>query len=185
MELDHYSPSVQQLAQLNLIIKLIMRADSEKIRVYVDGGYGLDALYGKLTRDHRDLDVYVHEKDVSKFEGILNEFGFCPSGNRIGEIGKKEYINKEFPDHFTIEYGVLEDGFKYIPGVDPNKYIPTEPIGVLDDCKIWIPTLEGFKLIIELNNKLAIKNKYPEYPHKEWMQTILNQLDKKFNNSNS
>lgn len=43
------------------ILGLLRRAGTE---VWVGGGWGIDALLGRQTRDHRDLDLmYRHERD--------------------------------------------------------------------------------------------------------------------------
>lgn len=180
MELNSYKPTQQQRKQLDLLIKLLKELQDGAVTVYVAGGYGLDALYGQLTRDHRDLDLYIHEADQEALERVLNDYGFHPTGNFIGEAGKKEYANKEFSDQFTIECGVVESGLKFLSETEQTKLLSTEPLGSLGDFKIWTPTLTGFKKMIEINNILAAKNNYPEYTHKGWIDTILEYLDKKF-----
>jgi len=41
------------------------------IQIWVDGGWGVDALLGKQTRLHKDLDIAIQEKDLSKFRWFL------------------------------------------------------------------------------------------------------------------
>ena len=42
----------------------------------VDGGWGVDALLGRQTRKHDDLDIAIPHKDVPKLRRILAEKGF-------------------------------------------------------------------------------------------------------------
>ncbi len=149
--------------------------------MFVVGGYGLDALYGKLTRNHDDIDLFIYEKDMRVFNGILNNLGFQATGNVIGTVGKTEFSNTEFPNNFTIEYGTFENGLKLLNENDRPGFVPIEPLGNLNGYKIWTPTLEGFKKIIEINNLLAAENNEPIYPHVEWVVNILNSLEEKFN----
>jgi lincosamide nucleotidyltransferase A/C/D/E len=45
-------------------------------RIWVDGGWGVDALVGEQTRDHADLDLAVDRGDLRAIEGALAELGF-------------------------------------------------------------------------------------------------------------
>lgn len=51
---------------LMTIIKLFENAD---IKYWLDGGWGVDILYGKQTRDHRDIDINF---DAQHTEKLLN-----------------------------------------------------------------------------------------------------------------
>lgn len=50
--------------------------ESNGIDVWLDGGWGVDALLGKQTREHEDLDIVLQGKDVSRLRGLLDERGF-------------------------------------------------------------------------------------------------------------
>ena len=55
------------------ILKLFAEND---IDVVIDGGWGVDALLGEQTREHEDLDIAIHHKDVPKLREILTVRGF-------------------------------------------------------------------------------------------------------------
>lgn len=55
------------------IIHLLNRYD---ITVIVDGGWGVDALLGRQTREHEDLDIAILHKDVPMLREVLSEIGF-------------------------------------------------------------------------------------------------------------
>lgn len=46
------------------------------IDVWVDGGWGVDALLGRQTRPHQDLDIAVRHRDVPQIRALLQERGF-------------------------------------------------------------------------------------------------------------
>ena len=45
----------------------------------VGGGWGVDALAGRQTRDHDDLDVYVDFGDLLTVHQVLTDHGFVPA----------------------------------------------------------------------------------------------------------
>lgn len=45
------------------------------IGVWIDGGWGVDALLGEQTRPHQDLDIVVQEVDVPRLRSALVEAG--------------------------------------------------------------------------------------------------------------
>ncbi len=58
------------------VVELVEFLQFQEIDVVVDGGWGVDALLGKQTRPHNDLDIAIPHKDVSKLRKILAEKGF-------------------------------------------------------------------------------------------------------------
>ena len=55
------------------VMDLYTRLDNVGIKIWIDGGWGVDALLGKETRTHEDLDIVIQEKDLLKFRKILKE----------------------------------------------------------------------------------------------------------------
>ncbi len=58
------------------VINLIRLLESNGISVWLDGGWGVDALLGKQTRKHEDVDIVLQEKDVPKLRNLLEEKGY-------------------------------------------------------------------------------------------------------------
>ena len=53
------------------------RAISEMgVEVWVDGGWGVDALLGEQTRAHKDLDIAIQQKDVPYLRESLRARGY-------------------------------------------------------------------------------------------------------------
>ncbi len=47
-----------------------------RVRVWVDGGWGVDALLGEQTRPHDDLDLAVEHRGVGQFLSTMGDAGF-------------------------------------------------------------------------------------------------------------
>ena len=57
-------------------IDLLDRFEAVGIEVVVDGGWGVDALLGRQTRPHLDLDIALPAADGSKIRALLTEMRF-------------------------------------------------------------------------------------------------------------
>ena len=49
---------------------------ASRIKVWVDGGFCVDALVGRATREHSDLDVAVERRDADALCAVLANDGF-------------------------------------------------------------------------------------------------------------
>jgi lincosamide nucleotidyltransferase A/C/D/E len=61
------------------VVEVLGWLRENEIAYWLDGGWGVDALIGAQTRDHKDLDVIVRDEDVSRMSGVLHEHGFRQS----------------------------------------------------------------------------------------------------------
>jgi lincosamide nucleotidyltransferase A/C/D/E len=53
------------------VVEFVKLLYENQIDVVIDGGWGVDALLGKQTRPHADLDIAVEHKDVPKIRTLL------------------------------------------------------------------------------------------------------------------
>lgn len=58
------------------VISFYTELDNLNIKIWVDGGWGVDALIGEQTRPHQDLDIAVQKKDVPRLQQFLRESGY-------------------------------------------------------------------------------------------------------------
>ncbi len=58
------------------LVQLLDALEGAGIVVWVDGGWGVDALAGRATRTHSDLDLAIDREDVPEARRILEERGF-------------------------------------------------------------------------------------------------------------
>lgn len=100
------------------VVDLIKLCDENGVEVYVDGGWGVDALLGEQTRKHGDLDIALPHKYVPKLRKLLEARGYkdiprddtreCNfvMGNEIGrEIDFHSYTFDENGNNvFGVEY---------------------------------------------------------------------------------
>lgn len=57
-------------------IEIISYAVDNGIDIWLDGGWGVDALLGTQTRVHNDIDLFVEKINRRKFIDIIKEKGF-------------------------------------------------------------------------------------------------------------
>ncbi|PIZ61626.1 hypothetical protein COY17_03870 [Candidatus Saccharibacteria bacterium CG_4_10_14_0_2_um_filter_52_9] len=60
------------------VLELLELFESNGIEVWVDDGWGVDALLGEQTREHSDLDIALRHKDVGKLREIIAARGYKP-----------------------------------------------------------------------------------------------------------
>ena len=58
------------------LIELLRLLDEASIEVWLDGGWGVDALLRTQTRPHKDVDIILCVSDVPKLREILGRRGF-------------------------------------------------------------------------------------------------------------
>jgi lincosamide nucleotidyltransferase A/C/D/E len=59
------------------VLAVLARLDGEGLRWWIDGGWGVDALAGRQTRPHSDLDVVVADGDRPRAEEALAALGYA------------------------------------------------------------------------------------------------------------
>ena len=57
-------------------VEILDRLTRHGVTVWLDGGWGVDALLGRVTRPHDDLDVIVPLDRVPRLESALTELGY-------------------------------------------------------------------------------------------------------------
>ena len=58
-------------------VEIISYAEDNGINIWLDGGWGVDALLGMETRAHNDIDIFVEKINSKKFVEIIKEKGFA------------------------------------------------------------------------------------------------------------
>jgi len=58
------------------VIDLYSSLENLGVEIWIDGGWGVDALLGEQSRSHEDLDIAIEEKDVPKLKEMLCGRGY-------------------------------------------------------------------------------------------------------------
>lgn len=92
--------------------------DELEIRVWLDGGWGVDALLGEQTREHGDLDIMVPSSDSGHLVDALRTHGFVDvhTDDRVDENFVLGHEGFGLIDFHVFEFADNGDGI-YRPGV--------------------------------------------------------------------
>jgi lincosamide nucleotidyltransferase A/C/D/E len=58
------------------VVRLLDDLDTAGVRCWVDGGWGVDALLGRQTREHSDLDLVVDDGGLRRAIGLFEQEGY-------------------------------------------------------------------------------------------------------------
>lgn len=58
-------------------LEILLHAERIGVDVRLDGGWGVDALLGRQTRDHDDIDLFVERRDGARYAASLRRAGFA------------------------------------------------------------------------------------------------------------
>ena len=67
-----------QIVEQHEVLALYRLLADHHIEVWLDGGWGIDALVGEQTRPHSDLDIAVRHDDVEELRTIMSARGYEP-----------------------------------------------------------------------------------------------------------
>ena len=130
--------------------QILQFAIDAEIKVFLDGGWGVDALLGHQSRSHNDIDIFVEKKDYQNFIEIIQANGFY-------EI-KMEYT--------TLNHTVWEDAKNRIIDLhcfesdDEERYDEAirQEIELAKEDGLW----EEIKYLGPEDQLIEIQTQYPE-----------------------
>ena len=67
---------VEAVVTSHNVIDLCRTLESRGVEIWIDGGWGVDALLGQQSRAHQDLDIAIQRKDVTELQKLLHERGY-------------------------------------------------------------------------------------------------------------
>lgn len=119
--------------------------ERNKIYIWIDGGWGVDALLGTQTRAHQDLDIVIQKKDLIFFLRLckLKKYQETPRDDSCAwNFVMTDDLGRELDIH-VIEIDALGNGI-YCP-VERNVYYPEKSlqgIGFINGIKLRCLTAE-------------------------------------------
>lgn len=160
MNLDSYTPSIDQKKQLSYLLEFLKKCQSSEIKIVVWEGYGLDGLYGKLTRSHEDVDLLATGEQLTLAQKILEDLGYVRDKNIVEKF---TYHHPNLDPNFIFEFAsteflsmLSEKGFEF--------YIPPRPNASLSGQGFYAMTLAGVKDIIRIQDLRAKEKGWDQYP---------------------
>ena len=70
------------------------------IKVFLDGGWGVDALIGRETRIHNDIDLFVEKKDYGKAISVIT-YGYI--GRKCRSVGHLAGVESDITAHSLFD----------------------------------------------------------------------------------
>jgi len=105
------------------VIKIYTDLENLGITIWIDGGWGVDALLGEQTRPHKDLDIAIQQRDVPQLRALLEVRSYKetklqdaqPWNSVLGDEGGREIdVHVIVLDsHGDGVYGPVENGQVY------------------------------------------------------------------------
>jgi len=74
--------TVQRTMPADHVVGIYNLLESHGIKIWVDGGWGVDALLEEQTREHGDLDIAIQERDLYQMRELLGERGYHDKGEQ-------------------------------------------------------------------------------------------------------
>ncbi len=105
-----------------LILLDVLR--SAGIEAVLDGGWGVDALLGRQTREHGDLDLVVGLAEVERIQAALGPEGFAVHEDHLPVRFVLRSQAAEQMDFHTVSFDAAGGGLQPQPGGGVFRYPP-------------------------------------------------------------
>jgi len=83
------------------VVEFYHACESNGVEIWIDGGWAIDAVLGRQTRQHSDLDIAVNETNLAALLALFGEHDFCE------KTGPE--INGDWNRVFTRQSGAVID----------------------------------------------------------------------------
>ena len=138
------------------VLKIYKKLTSKGIRLWLDGGWGVDALVGSQTRVHDDLDIVIESKNESLLLKFLEAEGYLKitsDDQRPWNYVLKNKDNKkidvhiiDLDEHGNGRYGPKENGVYYpASSLKGSGYIENHKVCCLS-AEYQVVSHTGYKL---------------------------------------
>jgi len=155
------------MTTLEAVKKFLSLINPNKINYFVSGGFALDAIRGKIMREHMDLDIYVFEEDLNDFLKKIKKEGYhCFKNLNKYEVQSKNLIVDILPIRKIGDQRV-------IIGNSADTYYPAK---IFDLNNFY--DLEDISIRLAPNELLVLEMPFSKHPNDKRDSESLN-YDKK------
>lgn len=95
---------------------------TDGVQVWLDGGWGVDALLGRITRSHDDLDLVLILDDLTRTVAVLVRNGFGIEEEEIGRV-VLEHAEHGRIDLHPVTFDPRGNGVQVQPAESPLVYL--------------------------------------------------------------
>ena len=75
-----HTENVQRRMPADHVVEVYNLLESHGINIWIDGGWGVDALLQEQTREHGDLDIAIEERDLPRMRDLSGQSGYQDKG---------------------------------------------------------------------------------------------------------
>lgn len=140
---QHMSPEVNELSKSEMtssvVIELYNLLGNNEVKIWVEGGWGVDALLEKQSRPHNDLDIAVQGKDLSNMNDLLRAQGYKEKGEEHARPWNFVLIDEAGREIDVHVIDIDESGNGIYGPVENGVYYPASALtgaGIIDGCKV-------------------------------------------------
>jgi lincosamide nucleotidyltransferase A/C/D/E len=108
----------------NDVLEIVNTLEQAGIDVWLDGGWGIDALVGKQTRKHTDLDVVVALDKVEHIKNVLGSKGFIVSEDELPTRFVLQDASSRHIDFHTVTFDSEGGGMQKLQDRRSYRYPP-------------------------------------------------------------
>lgn len=159
--------------KLELLGELVRILEEKRIAYAIIGGYGLDGLVGRLTREHGDIDLLVEDLDIfaKAVEGIWFVEDF-----KEDELGKRVFFTLLGSDKFYIEAVDIRRAKMYLKDGELAHVLPGKHNAHLGGFDFVTADLEGQEIIERIQTERANLYHWAPYKYTENKLKLIQEL---------
>ena len=96
------------------VVDFYSEIDSLGIKIWIDGGWSVDALLGRQLRTHKDIDIAIQWRDVPKLREILTTKGY----RQVREDNQWNFVLRDDNAHeIDVHAFIYDDKGNIIDGI--------------------------------------------------------------------
>jgi lincosamide nucleotidyltransferase A/C/D/E len=106
------------------VLAVLAALDAAGIPAWLDGGWGVDALVGRQTRPHSDLDLVIALDQADRAADALTALGFAVAEDaRPTRLVLRDGAGRQIDCH-TVTFDAAGRGVQQLPAAPPFRYPP-------------------------------------------------------------